>query len=272
MSKVYYGVNEGTFDFYESVESKIASLSNNGIKNIGLWTKNKNRSDIDGISDCLKLHNVEVVEINFITELFNHDYDCSSLVSEIDECIHLAKCLNAKFVTAASFCEVLDPELVRNNIKKLSSRLKEEELSLALEFLPWTAVPTVGDLWSLISDLDLENVSILLDSFHFFKGDSSYNQLDEIPIEKIQLVHLNDFHNNENLQYADLSLIEQTRGFRLFPGDGDFPIKDLLLYLKNRGFEGYMNLEVLNSQHKDLGTSCLAERAQKNIHEYLEQL
>ncbi|ENM5839224.1 sugar phosphate isomerase/epimerase, partial [Vibrio mimicus] len=259
-------------DFIESAEEKISSLSKSGINYIGLWTKGKNLARLKSIEDCLKLNNVNVVEINFITKLFDHNYDSHELVEEIEQCIHLAKSVNAKFVTAASFCEELDTDLVKGNIQQLALILQEESLDLALEFLPWTAVSSVDKLWQLISDLELENVSILLDSFHFFKGGSTYRQLDEIPIDKIRLVHLNDFSNQVSIEKADLSLIEQTRGFRLFPGEGDFPIEELMAYLKKRGFKGYVNLEVLNSRHKELGSWRLADYAKNNIQNYLEQL
>ncbi|MCG9689482.1 sugar phosphate isomerase/epimerase, partial [Vibrio tubiashii] len=242
------------------------------ISNIGLWTKDKNLAQLKSIEDCLNLNNVNVVEINFITKLFDHKYDSPLLVEEIEQCIRLAKSVHATFVTAASFCEKLDTDLVKSNIRQLALRLQEENLDLALEFLPWTAVSSVDKLWRLISDLELDNVSILLDSFHFFKGESTYRQLDEIPIDKIRLVHLNDFSNQVPIDNADLSLIEQTRGFRLFPGEGDFPIAELMTYLKKRGFKGYVNLEVLNSRHKELGSCHLADHAQHNIQEFLEHL
>ncbi|MBP5059771.1 sugar phosphate isomerase/epimerase family protein [Pseudomonas chlororaphis] len=247
--KIY--INEGSFGFAMSPLEKIDLISNSQFSGIGLWFEkldlwlDQENADPQEIKALLQTKNVDVIEINFLKSLFTHEYENPILQHEISQGVYYAKLFGAPFLTAATFGESLQPSLYRENIRKLSEKLEQEGLSLAIEFLPWTEIPSITELQELLAAVDRENVGILLDTYHFFMGDPDLNALKKIPPEKIFLIHSNDLVKNPDL-FSKLSLIEITRGYRVAPGLGDFPLIQFFKTLREMGVKAPVSLEVLN--------------------------
>ncbi|UMZ14043.1 sugar phosphate isomerase/epimerase [Pseudomonas sp. MPFS] len=247
--KIY--INEGSFGFGISPLEKINLISDSSFSGIGLWFEKldlwlgQKNTDLQDISSALKTKKVDVIEINFLKLLFTHSYEHPELQHEISRGIHYAKLFNAPFLTAATFGENLQPTLYRENIRKLSKKLELENISLAIEFLPWTEIPSITDLQEQLATIDRDNVGILLDTYHFFMGDPDLKALQKIPPEKIFLIHINDLINDSEL-FSTLSLIEITRGYRVAPGLGDFPLIQFFKTLREMGVKAPVSLEVLN--------------------------
>ncbi|GAB3479786.1 sugar phosphate isomerase/epimerase family protein [Azotobacter salinestris] len=247
--KIY--INEGSFGFAMSPLEKINLISNSQFSGIGLWFEkldlwlDQENTDVQDIKSALQTKKVDVIEINFLKFLFTHEYESPELQHEISQGIYYAKLFGAPFLTAATFGENLQPSLYRENIRKLSEKLEQEDLSLAIEFLPWTEIPSITGLHELLAAVDRDNVGILLDTYHFFMGDPDLNALEKIPSEKIFLIHINDLINNPDL-FSKLSLIEITRGYRVAPGLGNFPLIPFFKTLRKMGVKAPVSLEVLN--------------------------
>lgn len=247
--KIY--INEGSFGFEMSPLEKINLISDSPFSGIGLWFEkldiwlDQTNTDPNTIKSVLQTKKVEVIEINFLKHLFTHEYENKKLQHEISQGIYYAKLFDAPFLTAATFGENLQPSLYRENIRKLSDKLKQENLSLAIEFLPWTDIPSITKLQELLTTIDRNNVGILLDTYHFFMGDPDLKALKKIPPEQIFLIHCNDLISNPDL-FSKLSLIEITRGYRVAPGLGDFPLIPFFRTLKEIGVKAPVCLEVLN--------------------------
>ena len=247
--KIY--INEGSFGFDMSPLEKIDLISNSEFSGIGFWFEkldlwfHQANADPQEFKSLLQTKNVDVIEINFLRCLFTHDYENPKLQHEISRGIYYAKLFGAPFLTAATFGEDLQPSLYRENISKLAEKLEQEGLSLAIEFLPWTEIPSITKLQELIAVVDRDNVGILLDTYHFFMGDPDLDALKRIPPEKIFLIHGNDLLRDTDL-FSKLSLIEITRGYRVAPGLGDFPLNQFFKTLREMGVNAPVSLEVLN--------------------------
>ncbi len=244
-------INEGSFGFDMSPLEKINLISDSPFSGIGLWFEkldlwlDQEKIDLHDITSALQSKKVDVIEINFLKCLFTHEYEHPTLQHEISQGIYYAKLFGAPFLTAATFGENLQPSMYKANIRKLSKKLEQENLSLAIEFLPWTEIASITELQKLLVAIDRENVGILLDTYHFFMGNPDLNALNKIPPEKIFLIHINDLINNPAL-FSTLSLIEITRGYRVAPGLGDFPLIPFFKTLRAMGVKAPVCLEVLN--------------------------
>ncbi|AZE56440.1 hypothetical protein C4K03_4301 [Pseudomonas synxantha] len=247
--KVY--INEGSFGFAMSPLEKIELISESKFSGIGLWFEKldlwleQEHAEPEKIKALLQEKAVDVIEINFIKTLFTHEYEDPQLQHEIARGIFYAKLFDAPFLTAATFGENLKPSLYEENIRKLSQRLEREGLSLAIEFLPWTEIPSISALQAVLVAVDRENVGILLDTYHFFMGDADLAALERVPAQKIFLIHSNDLIKQPDL-FSTLSLIEITRGYRVAPGLGDFPLEQFFKTLRQMGVKAPVSLEVLN--------------------------
>ncbi len=112
-----------------------------------------------------------------------------------------------------------------------------------LEF--WGASET---LYSLAQAIDIAvaaddpDARILPDVYHLFRGGSGFNGLQLINGKAIEIIHLNDYPGN-------IPRKEQTDADRVFPGDGNAPLKQILHTLKDMGGTKVLSLELFNRNY-----------------------
>lgn len=112
-------------------------------------------------------------------------------------------------------------------------------LSVALEFV--AGFPFIGSLATaarIVSDADHANLGILFDCFHFWAGRSKMEDFDALRSAPIAFVHFNDARNlpREILRDSD----------RVLPGQGSFPLRDIVRRIQATGYDGYYSLELFN--------------------------
>ena len=79
------------------------------------------------------------------------------------------------------------------------------------------------------------NVGILMDTFHYFRSGVTDQEIQAIPLEMLDIIHVNDCE--------DGALNELTDAQRLYPTLGVIPARQLSL-LKDRGYDGYLSVEI----------------------------
>ena len=127
---------------------------------------------------------------------------------------------------------------------------------LHLEFLPWAGIPDLASAWEIVRGADRPNGGLLIDSWHFFRSDSTFAELLEIPGDRILYVQLDDGPND-----AESDLAEETQHRRLLPGDGAFDLVGLLGALEAIGSVGPIGVEVFSDELVGLPIDDVAERA-----------
>lgn len=115
---------------------------------------------------------------------------------------------------------------------------------LAFEFLAPAScsVRTLAQSWEIVRATGRTEVGLVLDTYHFYVGGSSWESLDEFDIERLFIVHINDVE--------DLPLIQLTDADRLLPGEGVLPLRRILSRLKARGYDGAYSLEVMRPAYR----------------------
>ncbi|GAA4310898.1 sugar phosphate isomerase/epimerase family protein [Compostibacter hankyongensis] len=83
---------------------------------------------------------------------------------------------------------------------------------------------------------------VLLDSFHIFKGGSSFDSVRFVGSAAIDVFHINDYP-------AGISPAKISEPDRVYPGDGIAPLRPLLQILKNPGKPVVLSLEVFNESY-----------------------
>jgi len=110
-------------------------------------------------------------------------------------------------------------------------------VSLAIEFIkgfPQVGCPrTAADV---ARKSKRKNVGVLFDTFHFYAGVSKLADIPYMKKSELLLVHLNDCKDVPREMMQD--------NMRVFPGDGVFPLKDILGGLNVLGYTGYLSLEL----------------------------
>jgi sugar phosphate isomerase/epimerase len=83
---------------------------------------------------------------------------------------------------------------------------------------------------------------VLADAFHLHKGGSDYHGLGMLGPGVVQTFHMNDFPNDPPREKIDDS-------FRVYPGDGEGPIVEMLRALRRNGGQKVLSLEVFNRKY-----------------------
>ncbi len=118
------------------------------------------------------------------------------------------------------------------------------DVRLAFEFLgkPRCAVPTLDMALEIVELVDRLNVGIVIDTFHFYAGRSSFDGLASVSPERLIVLHVNGCE--------DLPRAELTDAHRLYPGEGGaIPIAEILLRLRASGWDGVASVEIFRPEY-----------------------
>ena len=83
-------------------------------------------------------------------------------------------------------------------------------------------------------------MGLVIDTFHFFVGEHSVNELEKIPLEKLWLIHLNDAIEKPFNELQD--------SHRVLPCQGFFNLEMFVKKLKEMGYDDWLSLELFNEK------------------------
>lgn len=129
-------------------------------------------------------------------------------------------------------------------LKEMGNICGEAGMRLSVEFLghPEASINDFGEAYDIISELDMDNVGLTLDCFHFHGMHSSLKDLAQADGKKIFIVHLND---TEDFQYGALRDDD-----RVWPGDGCIDLDGILQTLKKIGWaQDVLSLELFRPEY-----------------------
>jgi sugar phosphate isomerase/epimerase len=126
---------------------------------------------------------------------------------------------------------------------------------MAVEFSPLGSVTSIREGLEIVSAVGPDRAGVLIDTWHFFQGDSTWRDLAEIPLERIAYIQFDDAP-------APISsdLMDETMNRRAMPGTGIFDLDRFATTLLDRGWEGLVSVEVLN---RELGSLPVGEFARE---------
>lgn len=118
-------------------------------------------------------------------------------------------------------------------------------VTLSIEFIKGhNLVGSVRTATRIAREAGRDNVGVLFDTFHFYAGISKLASVGQMKPEEMVLIHLNDC--------PDVPLEMATDSMRVLPGEGVFPLKDILGAAADIGYDGYVSLELFNQQIWDM--------------------
>lgn len=134
-----------------------------------------------------------------------------------------------------------DEAILVDDLRLLAERAAARGLRIGYEALAWGRhVHTYQQVWSLVRQADHPALGMILDSFHTLslKGDPA--AIAEIPGDKIFFVQMAD------APILAMDVLEWSRHFRCFPGQGEFDLAGFLAPIIRTGYTGPLSLEVFN--------------------------
>lgn len=118
-----------------------------------------------------------------------------------------------------------DERLMSALIHALATSASQRGLSIALEFVPYSEVRTLDAALRILDMANVPNAGVVFDMMHFMRSGGQIRDLGAIPQARLSLVQICD--GAKDAPTRD-KLAEEARGNRLFPGEGAFPIREIL--------------------------------------------
>ena len=138
--------------------------------------------------------------------------------------------------------ELADPEATARNLRLAASMAADAGMDVAVEFLPWTGIPTLRACVELIDRVGADNVGVLLDTWHWARqpGGPDHECLASLDGSLIPVLQVSDTGDPIEDPY-----LEATTARRL-PGDGGVDFDGLFATLRAIGADPLVCPEVFD--------------------------
>lgn len=116
-------------------------------------------------------------------------------------------------------------------------------VSLAFEFLGQTdcSVPTLDLAADIVREANRKDLGLVIDSFHFYAGGSTFSMIEALDPSLIQIFHINDAE--------DLPRAELEDRHRLLPGLGILPLREMLSSFRHIGYDKVASVEIFRPEY-----------------------
>lgn len=198
---------------------------------------------------CLQRENIQVHDIELVR--LNPDTDPATFKAMLET--------GAELGARSVMVQIPDGDTARaiDHFGQFCDLAQSFGLSADLEFLPWIETDNLEAAARIISGVSRSNAGLLVDTLHFFRSNSTLEQLRQIPREWFNFIQLCDA-NNPAPQTTE-GMIDVARAGRLFPGQGDLDLGALIELMPTCPY----SLEIPNSKlMQELGIEqfCLEAR------------
>src|SRR5215216_7956581 len=138
-------------------------------------------------------------------------------------------------------------------------------VSIAFEFLgqPDCSVPTLDLAHEIVREAGREELGLVIDSFHFYAGGSTFEMIDALDPELIQIFHINDAEDLPREQLEDRH--------RLLPGLGILPLCEMVSAFRRIGYDKVASVEIFRPEYWTQDPFALARAAKAAAEQVLNE-
>ena len=153
-----------------------------------------------------------------------------------------------------------DDELAAEQLHLLASRAADRGMRIAYEALAWGKfVNTYQHSWRIVRSADHPALGLCLDSFHVMSRRSDLALIRTIPGEKLFFLQLADAPK------LDMDVLQWSRHYRVFPGQGAFDVAGLVRHVLATGYTGPLSLEVFNDHFRQADADRTARDGMRSL-------
>jgi sugar phosphate isomerase/epimerase len=231
------------------LERQIQIASTSGFAKIGLWLEDvdaavRGGKSLGDISALLRHAGLDVNEFCFVGGWQETDEEgIPKIMQDAQRIFQVSQALGCDLVVAVPAQTAGFLENGPRRFRRLCEIAADFNVRVALEFVGTAAeVKDVRTAWHIVSTAGCDNGGLVLDTFHFFMGGSKAQDLAEVPIERIFLVHLSDAMN------VPVETLRLPHDWRTFPGQGIINYRPIFEQLGRLGYKRAISLEVWNQE------------------------
>jgi sugar phosphate isomerase/epimerase len=142
-------------------------------------------------------------------------------------------------------------------IQRCAKGFADAGAGMAVEFSPLGPVTSIRDGMEVVQAVNGGGgrAGLMIDSWHFCFGDSTWADLAAVPLDDIAYVQFTDAQKPESHR-----LVRETPHRRALPGEGVLELGRFAGTLLDRGWDGLVSVEVLNAELRALPVDVLVRR------------
>lgn len=144
-------------------------------------------------------------------------------VREYEPALEAAAELGVKFLLSGIWST--DYNYVVEKFGELCDLAKQYDMRVSVEPVSWACMRDVATTAKMITETGRDNVGIVIDVLHFFRSRNELSVFDGLPKEWFNYTHLCD---QIGIPETDEELLHDGRSERLYPGEGEIPIKNII--------------------------------------------
>lgn len=236
------------------LQTDIKAASAAGYELIEIWAAKLREflktNTIADLKTLLEESNLQPYSINSIEHItFRSGEDYEKIKAECEEYSRIAGEINCPYVVVVpgkmpenSNEEIIIEESVKV-LNKLADIAEKYNVGLAFEFLGQAdcSVQTLDLDKKIIERVNRENVGLVIDTFHFYAGNSTFEAIETLDPKKLFIFHINDAE--------DLPKENLTDAHRLYPGMGILPIKEIKKRFDKIGYDRMVSIEIFRPEY-----------------------
>ncbi len=244
----------GATTMHADLETDIKAASEAGYDLIEIWAAKLRKfletNTVEDLKSLLNEHTLMPYSINSIEHItFRTQEDYEDIKAECKELCEIGGKIGSPYVVVvpgklpenATKEQIIDESV--KVLNELADIAEQHNVGLAFEFLGQTdcSVQTLDLCNEIVEKVNRPNVGNVIDTFHFYAGNSSFEAIENLNPEKLFIFHINDA---ENLPKEEL-----TDAHRLYPGEGILPIKDIKAKFDQIGYDRMVSIEIFRPEY-----------------------
>lgn len=244
----------GATTMHADLETDIKAAGAAGFDLLEIWAaklreflKTKTTADLKKLLDENNLEPYSINSIEHITFRTNDDYE--KIKAETEELSRIAGEIGCPYIVVVPGKlpeNATKEEIIHESVSvlnELADIAEKHNVSLAFEFLGQTdcSVQTLDLCSEIVEKVGRENIGNVLDTFHFYAGNSTFEAIERLNPDKLFIFHINDA---ENLPKEEL-----TDAHRLYPGTGILPIREIKERFDKIGYDRMVSIEIFRPEY-----------------------
>jgi len=234
-----------------SFREKVEAAAAGGFRAITLWPHDYRRAREAGLGDAelrriLADHGVAVADLDPLLTWLPSEREAAARsiagAASEEEFYRIADALGARSLNICQgFGTSVDLDAAVEALRGVCERAAAHGLLVTLEFLPWSGIPDAATALEIVRRADHPAATVMVDTWHHFRGSCDMAQLRAIPAAKVGSVQINDAPARPGADLVQESLEE-----RLLPGEGEMPLLEMLAILDEIGARAPIGVEVFS--------------------------
>ncbi len=234
-----------------------------GLRAENYWQAAESGLDAPAMAELAGAAGVRVLEVEYLTA-WGAPADRDHAQQRKERTVfEMARSFGVRHLNAG-LLEKLPVDAITEGFAGLCDRAGED-LTVALEFMPYSGVPDLGTAWQVVRDAGRANGALIVDVWHWARAGMTASDLAGVPADRIVSVQLCDVLAEPMDPPRTESL-----GHRLPPGQGHGDAIGLVRALQSAGVQpAVIAVEVISDELVGLGVDVAAQTAADAAREVL---